>query len=442
MSSGGEAAVEQVGAAEGELGSKEQVHARALAREPSTPAKQRAPQQLRGGSPPHDAPDSPELDALLKRPPFSLADFRKPIPTRAERLQQDVERAASNDPTLVRVHWERTGATDEDLARLAAALSSNTHVRTLHLEGNPAIRDADEAAGLTALETVLSSGHTAVTTVHLAGTGVGDGRTAALGQLCTANALRCVKANDPTLRELVFCGTGVGDDVAAALAEALPGNTVLETIRFGSAGSDRHMTDTGATHLQSALPQCGVVTLTLGFTSVSAEKVRALHTLCVANACRRLRANDEQLVRLSWRNLTPLSADEALTDEHVSSIAAALVGNTVSHEMHFPLNQSFRHTNLKSPCVEQVLRSIDLWGNAEVSDKSAALSSTSSKGLASCLQSSAVEWVRLDWTAVSAAGKEAVRNACVENAAANPEHAELFAGLGDGSGGSGDAGTP
>ena len=412
MSSGGEAAVQQ----EGELGSKEQVQARAVAREPSTPVKQRAPQQLRGGSPPHDVPDSPELDEMLNRPPFSLADFRKPIPTKAERLRQDVERAASNDPTFVRVHWERTGATDEDLARLAAALKSNTHVRTLHLEGNPAIRDADEA-GLTALETMLSGGHTGITAVHLAGTGVGDDRIAAVRQLCLANTLRCVKINDPSLRDLVFCGTGVGDDVAAALAEVLPGNTVLETIRFGSAGSDRHMTDTGATHLQAALPRCGVVTLTLGFTSVSAEKVRALRALCVANACRRLRDNDEQLVRLSWRNLTLLSADEALTDEDVSAIAAALDGNTV-------------------------LRSIDLWGNSEVSDKSATLSSTSSKGLARCLQSSAVEWVRLDWTAVSAAGKEAVRKACVENAARNPEHGELFAGLGDGSGDSGEAGKP
>lgn len=409
MGSDGEAAPEEVEVMDEGLGSKQQVHARSLARGGSPEARgPSTPQPLRGSSPPHDAPDSPELQAIIDRPPFSLADFRKPIPTAAERLRRDVERIASNDPTLVRVHWERTGATDEDLAQLAAALSSNTHVRTLHLEGNPGIRDVDEA-GLTALEMMLSGGRTPITAVHLAGSSVSNERVAALGQLCVVNALRCVKANDPTLRELVFCGTGVDDDVASALAEALPGNTVLETIRFGSAGSDRRMTDCGAGYLETALPQCGVVTLTLGFTSVTADKIQVLRSLCVANACRRLRDNDEQLVRLSWRNLTCLSADKGLTDTDVSNIAAALEGNTV-------------------------LRSIDLWGNAAVSDNSATMSSTNSKGLARCLQSCAVEWVRLDWTAVSAAGKEAVRKACMENVVRNPEHEALFGGLLDGDG--------
>ncbi len=415
MGSGAEAAAQEEVRAE-EIGSKEMVQARSTARVGAATAtgEPRSPQQVRGGSPPHDAPGSPELDAILNRPPFSLADFRKPIPTKAERLQQDIERVANNDPTLVRVHWERTDATDGDLAQLTAALSANTHVRTLHLEGNPAIRDVDEA-GLTELEMMLSGGRTAVTAVHLAGCGIGNDRITALGQLCVANALRCVRANDPTLHELVLCGTGVGDNEAAALAEALPGNTALQTIRFGSAGSDRRMTNRGASDLEAALPHCGVVTLTLGFTSVTAEKLKALQRLCVANACRRLRNNDDQLIRLSWRNLTLQSADEGLTDEDVSALATALDGNTV-------------------------LRSLDLWSNSTVSDKSVAMSSTSSKGLAHCLKSSAVEWVRLDWTAVSPAGKEAVRKACVANAARNPEHHELFAGLPDG--GSDDENEP
>lgn len=381
--------------------SKQAVQARATVRDGGRGAEHN--EQLRGGSPPHDEPDSPELEAMLNRPPFALADFRKPIPTAQERLRLDVELAANNDPRLVRVHWERTGATDQDLDRLVAALGSNTHVRTLHLEGNPEIRDVDEA-GLTELELMLSGGRTPIVAVHLAGTSVSDTRTAAIGQLCITNALRCVKANDPTLRDLLLCGTGADDDVAAALAEVLPGNTALETIRCGSAGSDRRLTDRGAAHLEAALPHCGVVTLMLGFTSVTAEKIRALRTLCVANACRRLRNNDEQLVRLSWRNLTLLSVDEGLTDEDVSALAAALDGNTV-------------------------LRSLDLWGNAAVSDKSAAMSSTSSKGLARSVECSCVEWVRLDWTAVSAAGKEAVRKACIANAVRNPEHDELFGGL-------------
>lgn len=72
--------------------------------------------------------------------------------------------------------------------------------------------------------------------------------------------------------------------------------------------------------------------------------------------------------------------------------------------------------------------SLDLWSNSAVSDKSATMSSTSTEGLARCLKNSAVEWVRLDWTAVSPVGGKAVRKACV----ANPEHHELFAGLPDG----------
>ena len=388
--------------------SKQAVHARSVARDGSK-QQQQLSTPPRGGSPPHDSPDSPELRAMLDQPPFALADFRKPIPTAAERLQQDVERVARDDPSLVRIHWERTGATDENVAQLVTALGSNTHVRTLHLEGNPAITlsPADEgadAAGLAKLETMLSSGSTAVTTLHLAGTAVDGDRIAALGRLCVANALRCVQANDATLHDLVLCGTGVGDDVAAALAAALPGNTALATVRFGSAGSDRRLTDAGAALLEASLPKCGVVTLTLGFTSVTPEKIRALHTLCIANAVRRLRANDASLVRLSWRNLTLNSGDEGLRDEDVGALAAALEGNTV-------------------------LRSIDLWGNSLVSDQSANASSTASKGLARSVASSSVEWVRLDWTAVTDAGKDAVRKACVANAARNPEHAALFAGL-------------
>jgi len=41
----------------------------------------------------------------------------------------------------------------------------------------------------------------------------------------------------------------------------------------------------------------------------------------------------------------------------------------------------------------------------------------------------AVEWVRLDWTGVADEDKAAVRTLCVNNAAENPEHAELFEGL-------------
>ena len=144
------------------------------------------------------------------------------------------------------------------------------------------------------------------------------------------------------------------------------------------------MTDRGASHLEAALLHCGMVTLTLGLASIAAEKLKAPQDLCVANAC-----------PLPWHNLALQSADERSDCRGRLCPATALDGNTV-------------------------LRSLCPWSNSTVSDKSAAMSSTSSKGRVHCLKSSAVEQVRLDWTAVSRARREVVRKACVANAARNP----------------------
>ena len=374
---------------------KQAVQARAVARSGS-PAREHA---ARGGEPPDDmAPLSPELQAMLDAPPFSLDNFRKPIPTKAERKDLDVAMCAANDPACKHIHWERSGATDADVAKLVGALGANTHVRTVNLAGNREVSGPDEGGGLAQLEMMLAAGETPITAVHLAGTGVRRARVFAARQLCFANALRQVKANDPTLRELVFCGTGFDDFDAEALAEALPGNTALETLRFGSAGYDRALTDAGATALAAAIPECNIVALSLGFTSITPTKARSLHELCLSNATRRLHENDESLRVLSFRNL---GGESGLLDEDLCTLSNALEGNTT-------------------------LQTIDLWGNAAVSDKSAAASSALSKGLVKCVESSKVEWARLDWTAASDEGKDAVRKVCVANAALNPAYSDLF----------------
>lgn len=392
---------------------KQGVQARAVARSES-PSRGASAAARGGDAPAEDMSTlSPELQAMIDAPPFTLDNFRTPIPTKAERKELDVAMVVANDPSCKHIHWERSGATDVDVSKLVDALKANTHVRTVNLAGNREICGLDgdgPATGLVQLEVMLTAGQTPITALHLAGTSVDRARVLAARQLGFANALRQVKANDPTLRELVFCGTGFDDVDAQALAAVLPGNTALETLRFGSAGRDRALTDAGASALAVAIPECNIVALSLSFTSVTPAKARSLHELCLGNATSRLHMNDESLRVLSFRNL---GGEAGLLDEDVCTLSNALEGNTT-------------------------LQTIDLWGNTAVSDKSATDSSSLSKGLMKCVESSKVEWVRLDWTA-SDQGKDIVsqvrratetqdkvRKVCVANAALNPAYRDLF----------------
>ena len=148
-----------------------------------------------------------------------------------------------------------------------------------------------------------------------------------------------VEANEPTLRELWWCGTSADDSDVAALASLLQegGNTVLRSIDLlqvsspclDSSPMDGHaracLSDASAAALIPALEECNVLRVSLGFTSVSPQKVRELTTLGVSNAARLLAANDPTLTALSWRNL---GGEPGLYDSDVAKLSKALSGNT------------------------------------------------------------------------------------------------------------------
>ena len=155
-----------------------------------------------------------------------------------------------------------------------------------------------------------------------------------------------VEANEPTLRELWWCGTSADDSDVAALASLLQegGNTVLRSIGLSQVNSpsldsspmDGHaracLSDASAAALIPALEECNVVRVSLGFTSVSPQKVRELTTLGVSNAARLLAANDPTLTALSWRNL---GGEPGLYDSDVAKLSKALSGNTHCRSLDF-----------------------------------------------------------------------------------------------------------
>ena len=156
---------------------------------PQTPVSKPAPSRT---SPPFDSPSSPS--SAQKPAAFDDEDEDSAVATRHG---ADVAKAAAGDAALDRISWEHSGATNEDVAALAATLlppkkkkkqpATNTTIRTINLAGNP------EVTKIAPLREALEGSGCGVVAVYLAGTGVNALQVAAVHRLCVKNALRLVR---------------------------------------------------------------------------------------------------------------------------------------------------------------------------------------------------------------------------------------------------------
>jgi hypothetical protein len=202
-------------------------------------------------------------------------------------------RAAADDPSLVEIDWSNTEADDEDIRQLAPALGANTQLQRISLSSNRAVTDH----GASLLAAALSS--SSVVRVDIDGCHrVGREAAAGLRRVWVANTCRRVKANDSTLAEIDWSNTEADDEDLCMLAAALPGSTSVSAITLAQ---NRLIGDAGATALQCVLQHCGVVVVAMDVTSVGEPRKAAIRRLCVANAARRVAADDRALTELDWR---------------------------------------------------------------------------------------------------------------------------------------------
>ncbi len=108
----------------------------------------------------------------------------------------ELERVASNDPSLEGIFWHSRSVDDALVSTLAAHLEGNKHVRRVNLNHNYGI--TDQGAGF--LQAVLD--RCAVEHIRLGNTGVTDKMAAALHHQCMHKQLARLRANDASLRKL------------------------------------------------------------------------------------------------------------------------------------------------------------------------------------------------------------------------------------------------
>ena len=138
-----------------------------------------------------------------------------------------------------------------------------------------------------------------------------------------------VGANDPDLKVVDWYRQNVGNEEVDRLARALPGNTVLQSIRL-----DLNEDLTSVDALIEVLPRSKVVCVRLDSTGVPQDKVKDVARIVSVTAAERVGANDPDLKEVDW-------SLQNVGNEEVDRLARALPGNTV-------------------------LQSIDLYGNKDL----------------------------------------------------------------------------
>lgn len=194
-----------------------------------------------------------------------------------------------------------------------------------------------------------------------------------------ADDLRRLRENDPECVHVVWTCSGAGDAEVAQLAMALagkagsPANTACQRVDLES---NEKVTDASAAGLAGAIARSGVVRVMLMGTEMGEGGQAAVRSAFVANAERRLHADDAALTVLDWAGCGAIDAD-------IARIAEALVGNTNCQMICLGLNKG-----VTEACVE---------------------------GLVAGLVKSAVIMVDLGDCSVSGAGEAAVKAACEAN---------------------------
>ena len=226
----------------------------------------------------------------------------------AARWEADLLRIAANDPELTEVNWWNTGAGNDDADLLAAVLDGNTFAQTVNLNYNRGLTDAGRL--LTAV------GRSGVVSLKVAYTGVGTLQWKAALGVMAANAQRRLRANDPDLKMVDWCDVRAGNEDIVPLVHGLHGNYVLQTLDLcNNFGLDE------IGELIAAVSRSGVVGVKLCDTGVNDTQKEEMTRAVVANARRRLLANDEHLKVLDWNGVGVDNAD-------VAQLAEWIDGNT------------------------------------------------------------------------------------------------------------------
>jgi len=177
---------------------------------------------------------------------------------------------------------------------------------------------------------------------------IGRKSAAYLRRRWVSNVVRLVKSDDARLPEIDWSNTDADDDDLGQLAGALPGNTRVNAIQIAH---NRLVGDAGAEALWSVLPLCNVVGVALDVTSVAEPRKAAIRCLCVANAARRLAANDSSLTSLDWRVMR-----HTAVDADIMTIARAMRGNTALRVVRLGGN---RQLSLEPPYLQPAKEALE-----------------------------------------------------------------------------------
>ena len=202
-------------------------------------------------------------------------------------------RAATNDRAMDAIDWSNMGLEDDDILRLAPSLSGNMALQRISLSNNRFLSDQ----AVTKLASALES--SACLRVDIDGCHhISQPAATALRRVWVSNTCQRVKAEDSALAEIDWSNTEADDEDVCMLAAALCSTCKVNTLTLAH---NRLISDAGARALQSVLQHCAVVVVALDVTSVGEPLKAAIRQLCVANAARRISANDPGLVELDWR---------------------------------------------------------------------------------------------------------------------------------------------
>ena len=252
-------------------------------------------------------------------------------------------RAVQDDASLTELDWSNAGVDDDDLAVLGEALTDNTHLARITLSNSRGITDRGAALLARALATC------AVVRVDIDGCHrIGRKSAAYLRRRWVSNVVRLVKSDDARLPEIDWSNTDADDDDLGQLAGALPGNTRVNAIQIAH---NRLVGDAGAEALWSVLPLCNVVGVALDVTSIAEPRKAAIRCLCVANAARRLAANDSSLTSLDWRVMR-----HTAVDADIMTIARAMRGNTALRVVRLGGN---RQLSLEPPYLQPAKEALE-----------------------------------------------------------------------------------
>ena len=150
-----------------------------------------------------------------------------------------------------------------------------------------------------------------------------------------------VAADDPAIKTIYWTGrfgTTRGTEAEVlALARALCSNTHVQqvSIRY----SPEAVTMASMSAMLSALKKCPtLISLDLGVESTTPHQRKVIRTVCIANACQRLAANDSDLEVIDW------SGSNGFTDAEADSLALALHDNTHLRELKLDNNSELTDT--------------------------------------------------------------------------------------------------